>query len=257
METIYVDVGNTSIGAACFPSATGDWWRHASFTATWRTPADLEWDRLPSPPTRWVVATVNSEVADHLQRSVHAQRPSDVWESITSDVFPIETRVDDKSAVGADRLAAAVAANVLRDPQRPAVVVDAGSAINVELIDTAGVHCGGAILPGMAMSAQALASNTDLLPAVSPADAPPVAVGRNTTEAIRSGLYWGSWGAIQELARKFSSQNDAPPDVFLTGGGILWSGLRDDLKCEPHLVLAGIAIAWRRLVAKGEQERSE
>ena len=53
---------------------------------------------------------------------------------------------------------------------------------------------GGAILPGVGMSAAALDDCTDALPRIVPLDTPPASIGANTEEAIRSGLFWGSFG---------------------------------------------------------------
>lgn len=252
--TWFVDIGNTSIGVARFAmpavanpaDAAEDWWRTPLEHAQWRPDHPPPWDQLSlrGGPATWVVASVNREISQRLQQQVGERFPDVEWQTLQSQDFPVTTRVADKRAVGADRLAAVVAANALREPNRGAVIVDAGSAINVELVDEAGIFQGGAILPGMAMAARALASNTDLLPTVEPADSAPFPIGRDTNEAIRSGLYWGAWGAIRELAARMAQQCTRPPHMMLTGGGILWRDLQRDMEVYPHLVLSGIALAW-------------
>ena len=115
--------------------------------------------------------------------------------------MPIKVAVERPDWVGIDRLAGAVAANRLRDPKKAAIVVGVGTAITVDLLSADGVFRGGAILPGIAMSARALDEFTDLLPR-SPADElaiQPPALGTSTMAAIQSGLYWGAVGAIREL----------------------------------------------------------
>ena len=245
---LIVDVGNTSIGAAEFAgSGQSGWWRTPLRHWNWRPHHEPPWHDWPDTPIDWVVASVNHRVRDELHSAVAERRPNDQWQEIVSSQFPIVTEVANKSAVGADRIAAAFAANRLREPDRGAVVIDAGSAINVEWIDPRGVFCGGAILPGMAMAARALSLDTELLPRVAPAHDPPRAVGRDTTEAIRSGLYWGAWGAIKELAAEFARGQSTPPHVMLTGGGLLWAELAHGMELHPHLVLSGIALAWHEL----------
>lgn len=246
---LFVDVGNTSIAAGMFPPASepaqrSSWCGEASFSARWPSVEGVDWQGLPTQPLTWVVATVNRDVSDTLHREVMQRRPHDQWQALGSESFPVKTSVFEKRRVGADRLAAVIAADAIREPHRAAVVVDAGSAINVELLSETGVYRGGAILPGMAMSAAALASGTDLLPVVSPADAPPRPCGRDTNEAIRSGLYWGAWGGITEIVRQFAADCQHPPHVYLTGGGVLWRGLDAAFEYRPNLVLSGIAIAW-------------
>ena len=258
--TLFVDIGNTSIGVGRFdlpqtppesssPSLLTGWWKEPTAEWHWRPDQSPPWNEMEAEkgdPTTWVVASVNRDISRQLQQAIRQRYPRDSWETLESQQFPVETQVADKAAVGADRLAAVTAANALRSPGRPVVIVDAGSAINVELVDANGVFLGGAILPGMAMAARALAVNTDLLPTVQPADAPPTPVGRDTNEAIRSGLYWGSMGAIRELSRRMSEQCSQPPHVMITGGGVLWRDLSQEVEVYPHLVLSGIALAWLR-----------
>ena len=113
--------------------------------------------------------------------------------------LPIKAAVEYPNRVGIDRLAGAVAANRLRHSARLAIIVDVGSAITVDLVNSQGIFCGGAILPGIGMSARALHEFTDLLPH-SPLEeltGPPPALGTATLPAIHSGLYWGAVGAMR------------------------------------------------------------
>lgn len=243
-ELLAVDIGNTSLAAGHF--VAGQWQSPRSHWR-WRPRESPPWDQLPPGPLTWAVASVSREPCLSLQAAVANRRPDDRWRQLGSQEFPIETAVADKAAVGADRLAAAVAANAERAEGRAVIVVDAGSAITVDLIDERGVFQGGAIMPGMAMAAQALSQDADLLPSVEPAESPPDAVGRDTAGAIRSGLYWGAWGAIRELAAQYARHCPAPPQIVLTGGGVLWARLNQDVQRRPHLVLSGIALTMARL----------
>jgi type III pantothenate kinase len=149
-----------------------------------------------------------------------------------------------------DRLASAVAVNRLRDPARPAIVIDLGSAITVDLVSAAGEFLGGAILPGIGMSARAMHQFTDLLPlsAMTELTDPPPALGTSTAAAMRSGVYWGAVGAMRELVARLSQGRDVP-QVFLTGGAApSVAELISNADGQPavyveHLTLAGIAIA--------------
>ena len=80
--------------------------------------------------------------------------------------LPLEVRLERPDMVGIDRLVDAVAVNRLRDAGRPAVIVDVGTAITVDLVSADGAFLGGAILPGIQMSARAMHEFTDLLPLV-------------------------------------------------------------------------------------------
>src|SRR5207247_7904642 len=109
-----------------------------------------------------------------------ADRADDKIRMLTHRDLPIQARVDFPDRVGLDRLAAAVAANVIRRQSRPAIVIDAGSAITVDFVAADGAFEGGVILPGFRMSAEAL-YGADLLPlaVLSPDDEPPAVVGKN------------------------------------------------------------------------------
>lgn len=150
---------------------------------------------------------------------------------------PVAVAVDFPEKVGLDRLLSAVAANALRPADRAAIVIDSGTATTVNYISAQGTFCGGAILPGLEMSAKALHHYTALLPQLPVQELggdEPVAPGRNTREAIRNGLLWGQVGAIRELVRQLclhcghdlptsdsmGSQSSSPaPWLVLTGGG--------------------------------------
>jgi type III pantothenate kinase len=177
---------------------------------------------------------------------------------------PMKIRVDQPARVGIDRLLAAVAANRLRRPERGAIVIDLGSAVTVDCVDLTGAFAGGAILPGIAMSARALAEQTDALPRVEAdwLDHPPPPLGKSTVAAIESGLYWGAIGAIRELINQFSAAASVRPDVFLTGGAsshfakVLSAPLGEgedgeeaawNVRHLPHLVLAGVALVDQAL----------
>ena len=118
------------------------------------------------------------------------------------------------------------------------------------LVDDAGAFVGGAILPGIDMSARALDDATDALPLidVDRLRQPPAPVGKSTVAAIEAGLYWGAVGAIGELVDRLSAGLTQPPDVLVTGGGWLPLGERladrigRPVRHVPHLVLAGIAL---------------
>ena len=172
----------------------------------------------------------------------------------TSDM-PIKINVDQPERVGIDRLLNAVATNRLRQPKRPTIVIDMGTACTVDLISSDGAFEGGAILPGSTLSAAALRSGTATLPelAAESFDSPPAVVGKSTQAAISAGLYWGMVGAVHELVDRIAHQCKEPPQVFLTGGEAsrlvapLTTNQQDPPRHIPHLVLSGIAVVAKEL----------
>jgi type III pantothenate kinase len=249
---VAVDIGNSStkIGWQFEVSESGGLPAAAATRtiATGQSPPDEIREALPPDRCRWHVASVHREGTRILRSWLQANRAGDEVRILTHHDLPIPVRLDFPDRVGLDRLAAAVAANGLRSAGAPAIVVDAGSAITVDLVAADGAFEGGVILPGFRMSAQAL-SSADLLPVArfSPDDVPSV-VGESTEDAIRSGLFWGAVGGVREIIQRMSADLDRQPEIFVTGGDLrrLAEHMGQEASFVPHMVLSGIALAATR-----------
>jgi len=162
----------------------------------------------------------------------------------------LEARLAQPGRAGIDRLLNAVAVKWLVADDRPAIIVDSGTATTVDVVDADGVFLGGAILPGFGLLARSLHRYTALLPLITLEELgtrPPEAVGEDTTAAIRSGLFFGQLGAVRELVQAMSDLLDGPPaELFLTGGGgpLLATALTE-FRLVPHLGLCGLAAVAR------------
>lgn len=210
----------------------------------------------------WSVASVHRGAAERFKTAIVELSRQYGWDwtiqSLNYRDLPLTILVDEPERVGIDRLLAAVAADRRRQQGRGAIIADVGTAITVDLLDADGAFRGGAILPGVAMSARALDEQTDALPlvAIDQLDHPPKPLGTSTVTAIESGVYWGMVGAIRELATRLSSGLSEPPDVFLTGGAsrhvaeYLARGSGWTVRHESHLVLAGIALVDQSLLGQ-------
>ena len=165
-----------------------------------------------------------------------------------SQLLSVDVQLNSKSQVGIDRLLTAIAANRIRCPDDAAIVIDAGTATTVDLIAPDGRFQGGAILPGLTLATRSLHDYTALLPELSRQDLArptPSALGRNTVDAIRAGVYLGHVAAIRSLIERLSDDHcRRPPDLFLTGGAapVLSSAL-SAARHEPYLALQGLIIA--------------
>ena len=117
--------------------------------------------------------------------------------------------------VGADRIVNAVAA--YERVKGAAIVVDFGTATTFECISDKGEYLGGAISPGMQISANALFSRAARLPR-SEIARPPRAIGRNTVHSMQAGIVFGYVGLVDGLVRRLSSEMDTEVTVIGTGG---------------------------------------
>ena len=217
--------------------------------------ADWLDDRLP-PGGRWWIGSVNRPGTTRLLQWLQKARPKDQITLLAAGDLPLVVALKRPDMVGIDRLLDAVAANRLRCAAASAVLVDVGTAITVDLVAADGSFQGGAILPGIALSARALHAFTDLLPLVDVRElsTPPPALGTSTVAALRSGLFWGAVGAIRQLLEVLPGRSAGPSDVFLTGGaGPTVAGLLGDAaRHVPNLTLAGIALTaqWQSSQAR-------
>ncbi|HMC66313.1 MAG TPA: type III pantothenate kinase [Gemmataceae bacterium] len=162
-----------------------------------------------------------------------------------AEQLPLHVSLEQPNKVGIDRLLNAVAA--AKHPSRgrlPAIIVDAGSAVTVDWLDDAGSFCGGAIIPGLRLMAQALHEHTALLPLVQVNQPLPSVPGRSTDEAIHAGVYYAVAGAINELTARFTEQSGSWPHVFLTGGDAdsLRPAVNDRAELWPEMTLEGIRL---------------
>jgi len=156
----------------------------------------------------------------------------------------LKIRYKNPAEVGADRIAGAVGA-AARYPEQDVIIVDLGTATTVEAVSAQREYLGGAIVPGVLVSMNALEQNTARLPKVEIVR-PERTCGRSTVESIQSGLYWGHVGMIREIRDRlvrecFEGRN---PVVVGTGGfaGLLdGAGLFDAVHSD--LTLEGVRIA--------------
>jgi type III pantothenate kinase len=272
---IAVGIGNTTMHLAAYGDAEGDGWPEPMQTAALRTPelvAEPRSDglleqalamlmresgefRRKEPGSgepgygvlRWCVSSVQRAAEKRLAAWIARQRPADAYHRLKHTDLKLTIAVDEPQRVGMDRLVAVVAVNRLRDAARPAIVVDAGTAVTVDLVDARGAFQGGVILPGLAMTARALSLDTDALPLVAfpPGAEPPDVVGKSTESAIRSGLFWGTVGAVREAVERMRRQLPLAPQLFITGGDARRMAplLGEQARFVEHLVLGGVTIA--------------
>ena len=128
-----------------------------------------------------------------------------------------EANVDDVESIGSDRIADAVAARHLYGNN--CIVVDFGTATNIEYIDEEGIFQGGILMPGIWSGMKGLAASCEKLPQVR-IEWPDNVIGKNTQDCIASGLLYGEAARIDGLVDKIVSEQagTTEPNVIATGG---------------------------------------
>lgn len=243
---VVVDVGNSRIKwglcsghalrDACSlpPDDPGAWLRQLE---RWSVPAGSLWVVTGVAPVH------REQFAAWLRGQGHEVRLLDDPREL-----PLRVLLERPDHVGIDRLCDAVAANSRRPPHAPAVVIDAGSAVTVDLLDTAGAFTGGAIFPGLRLMAKALHDCTALLPLIDPPEAPPALPGTATRPAMAAGIFWSVVGGIEALVGRYAAGAAVPPAVYLTGGDAarLHAAL-PHFQLWPTMTLEGIRLAAEAL----------
>ncbi len=129
--------------------------------------------------------------------------------------FGIKVLLDEPRSAGSDRLINAVAVNA--HYKTPAIVIDFGTSTNFDVIDSDGNHIGGALGVGLNLSLDALHKAASKLPKVD-IKKPDHAIGKNTVDAMRSGLYWGYVSFINGMIDKLAAELSEAPSIIATGG---------------------------------------
>jgi type III pantothenate kinase len=187
---------------------------------------------------RWAVTGVHPHRCEHFLDWLRAQGQHAVLLNHPRHL-PLRTALPHPEHAGIDRLLDAVAANSRRPAGTPAAIVDAGSAVTVDLVDAEGIFQGGAILPGPGLMARALHEHTALLPPIVIPEVPPPPLGDSTTAAMASGIFHAVAGGIRMLCESF-----AAPTVFLTGGdAALLRPALGEVVYWPAMTLEGVRLS--------------
>ena len=153
--------------------------------------------------------------------------------------------VDYPEDVGADRLVNAAAAHSRYGG--PLIVIDFGTATTFDVIDDEGNYFGGIISPGINLSLDALHMAAAKLPRIA-VQRPSRVIGKRTTQAMMSGIYWGYVGLLEGLVARIEAEFGARMTVVATGGlAPLFKEATPAIQhLDPDLTLRGLAEIYRR-----------
>jgi type III pantothenate kinase len=155
----------------------------------------------------------------------------------------VRIRLDNPNEVGADRVVNVVAA--YRRYGGPACVVDLGTGTTFDLLSAEGDYLGGAIAPGIGIAAEALFQRAARLPRVDLV-CPPSAIGKNTVQAMQSGLLFGYVGLVEGLVARFRAELGPEMKVIATGGlaSLVAAETAVIDAVDPWLTLEGLRLVW-------------
>jgi type III pantothenate kinase len=246
-----IDIGNTNLALGLYEGEKlGPHWRLATDHA--RMPDEyglqflglLEHAGLTTDSLTGVCLA--SVVPQLTQRVVHACR-----EYLRQDLLLVDAgvktgiriRYEDPRAVGADRVADAVA--TLHLYGGPACIIDFGTATTFNALTKEGDYLGGAITAGINLAADALFTHAAKLQRID-LQRPPSVIGRNTTHAMQSGLLFGYVSMAEGMVKRFRDELGEDMKVIATGGlAELVAGETKVIDVlAPWLTLDGLRIIW-------------
>ncbi len=156
----------------------------------------------------------------------------------------LDIRLENPGQTGADLVVADVAA--LREHKPPMIVIDMGTATTMSVLDESGAHIGGCIIPGVRISMDALTDKTALLPGLQ-LDQPKRAIGRNTIDAMRSGIMMGTACMLDGMVERMEAELGAKTTVVITGGIAKFIAplCKTPMIYDKDLLLKGLAALYR------------
>lgn len=234
-RVLVIDRGNHAVKGALFEGGR--------ILKRWKgegTAADIAAWAEDSKPGGVAVSSVVGEWNALCERALKESGVKNILFAAHDSDWPFVLDIDTPGTIGPDRLCAAAA--VVAEDVKDAVIIDAGTAVTVDLL-IGGSFAGGAISPGLDMMLRSLSDSTSALPLIRIEEGeeatPP---GRDTVSAIRAGVLGAYRGGTEKLVSLSVERFRNLPPVFLTGGdaGLLADAISPAPRHYPDLVLQGL-----------------
>ncbi len=237
---IYLDVGNTRMKWLTDPQSS-------AITANTVAQLTDQWRAVKGEVNRIIACDVRGvEIRasiDKVAEQIFGRRVD--WQVSAAQACGVRSVYRQAERLGTDRWAALVAARA-RYANQACIVVDAGSAITIDLLDVKGQHRGGVIMPGKGLMHEAIGMTAQLDAETGSIAGEISALASQTEQAIRSGIAYSIMGGVQAVIEQQAMEinvniEDLP--ILITGGDVSIINLNQSTtKRVPNLVLEGLQI---------------
>ena len=153
--------------------------------------------------------------------------------------------MDNPAQLGSDLVTDAVAAAA--EYPKPLLIFDLGTATTLSVVDKRGSYIGGMIIPGIAISLEALSSHTSQLPHIN-LEGPKRVIGTNTIDCMKSGIVYGNAAMIDGIIDRIAEELGETPTVIATGGlaPSITRYCKSHIICDSDLILKGLRILYNK-----------
>ncbi len=246
-----IDIGNTNIVIGCFQDSrllfherfgTNQKATSLEYAATFKETFELHNIQIAD-ITGGIISSVVPSVTSTVKTAVEKYTDTKVLVVGPGLRSGVKLAVDNPAQLGSDLVVGAVAG--VHDYPVPQILIDMGTATTVSVIDRNKAFIGKMILPGVAISLDALVSRTAQLPEIS-LDPPKRLIGSNTVDSIKSGVLYGNAGAIDGLIDRIEEELGEECTIVATGGlsGVIAPLCRHPMYLEENLLLRGLLLIY-------------
>ncbi len=250
---LLVDIGNTNIVTGCAEEgkilfcerlSTNHRATTLEYMTVFRTAFELyniNKEKIDGAVISSVVPSVTNVIRDAIKK-ICSVEPMIVGPGIKTGVSIV---IDNPAQLGSDLITGAVAS--VAEYSVPQIVIDMGTATTISVINKDRQYIGGAIMPGLRVSHDALITRTSQLPKIA-FEKPKKIIGSNTIDCIKSGILYGNAGAIDGLIDRFNEELGEKCTVIATGGlaKTVVPLCKNEIIIDEDLLLKGLMLIYEK-----------
>ena len=248
-----IDIGNTNIVLGCFSDneiilrerlSTNHTATILEYAATIKTAFEM-YGVDPKTVTGAIISSVVPAVTNTVKSAIEKFIGTKVLVIGPGIKTGLSIVIDNPSQLGSDLVVDAVAG--LNEYSAPMIIVDMGTATTVSVINSKKEYIGGMIVPGLAISHDALISRTSQLSKIA-LEKPKKVIGSNTVDCIKSGLLYGNAGMLDGLIERINETLGEKCTVIATGGlsTVVAPLCKSDIIVDEDLLLKGLMVIYNK-----------